>query len=42
MTTTRVPNARQLAGPGVRGTTTDTPLFHFDVDREQLSELVAE
>ena len=42
MTTKRVPKARQLAGPGVRGAATDTPLFHLDVDRDQLTDLVAD
>lgn len=42
MTTKRVPKARQLSGPGVPGTETDTPLYHVDVDREQLSDLVAD
>jgi hypothetical protein len=34
--------ARQLAGSSVQGTETDTPLYHVDVDRQQLAALVAD
>jgi hypothetical protein len=42
MATKRASKPRQLAGPGIRGAETDTPLYHIDVDREQLTQLVSD
>jgi hypothetical protein len=42
MATKRVPKPRQLAGPGIAGAEGDTPLYHIDVDREQLTKLVTD
>jgi hypothetical protein len=35
-----VPEARQLSGPGIEGLETDPPLYHFDVEPDDLGALV--
>jgi hypothetical protein len=35
-------NAVKLAGPGVQGLTHDAPLFHLDVQEEEMKEFLAD
>jgi hypothetical protein len=41
-TTGREIRVQQLAGPGVEGLETDPPLYHFDIDFDQVWRLIAD